>query len=107
MGKWYTRVCRGRDGRADARHDLELYPCLYKLLGLFTAPAEDERVAPFEAADDLALLRLIDKCLVYLVLRHVMLSAALAGIDELRVMVDVIEHLRVEVEIIHHDIGLP
>ena len=92
---------RGND-RADSRDHLEFYALVGKGLGLLAAPAEHKRVSPLEPADDLAFLGLLDKGPVYLVLAHIMVSAAFAGIDEFRALTHVVEHLRIQVIVVDH-----
>ena len=70
-----------RNGRADARHFDKAYACLQKLLGFFSAAAEDIRVAAFQACHIFAFLCLFYEEGIDLVLRQGMLVCNLAHID--------------------------
>ena len=74
-------VSWGGDRRADAGNDFKRDAGSLEGLRLFAAAAEHERVAAFEAHDDVTVSRARDHELFDLRLRHLVRAAALADVD--------------------------
>ena len=49
MGQGDAGIGRNGDGRSDPRNHFKGNPRLNQFFGLFTPPAEDERIAPLES----------------------------------------------------------
>ena len=76
-------VRKRRDGRTDARHDLECDARFAQRLRFFAAATEDERIAALESHDAHAFARFSDCERFDIRLRHRMRAAALTDEDAL------------------------
>ena len=99
-------IGRHRDGRRDARHDLERQAVLLEQQPLLAAAAEDKRVAALEAHDRLALFCLIDEQLVDVRLLHRVVARGLADVDELRIARRPAEDAVIREAVVDDNLGL-
>ena len=99
-------IGRHRDGRRDARHDLERQAVLLEQQPLLAAAAEDKRVAALEAHDRLAFFCLIDEQLVDVRLLHRVVARGLADVDELRIARRPAEDAVIREAVVDDDLGL-
>ena len=83
MGERNTGIGRDAQRRGDPRDDLERDARVGEGLGLFPAPPEDERVAPFEPDDGQAAPGAVDQHAADLFLRIGMRGLLLAHVEAL------------------------
>ena len=100
-----TRIGRGGNGAADARHFFKGHASCHQFFGFFAAASKDVRVAALETGHNLAFLGLAHKQGVDLVLRQGMVARHLAHIDFFRVGAGVPEQAVVGQGVVHHHIG--
>ena len=106
MGDRDAGIGRNRDGRRDARNDLEGNPGLGHRLGFFSAPAEHKGIAALQPDHGLTGARLFDHQAVDVFLGTVLPAPPTSHIDTLRLRTRVVQQRRVGQVVIEHHIGL-
>src|SRR5512132_184836 len=81
VGYWNTGVSRHSHRGADTGNDFKGNPCVGERFRLFTAPAEDERIAALEPHNLIAEPRVVDEYTVDFFLSDAVSARLLADID--------------------------
>src|SRR5271157_5225614 len=90
--------------RTDTGHYLESDSFAREHLRFLAATAEDKWVSSLEAADHPSLPGFFDQDPVNLVLGHCVVASPLARVNELGALSDIVEYLRVKMEVVDNDL---